>query len=157
MKEKITNTIKQHISSFEIVNKLALENVEIFFNTLNKEFERQYNCGEIPCKIEVAASLKKCFEDSCGGRIEACADDWDDADHLVVFMSIKRPHPRKYKKIHEEIIKACMPIFKEIMPIQHFVSVEAKDVEDFEWIIGQDKFYESRCIYNFIKKNYKSL
>lgn len=154
MKEKITNTIKQHISSFEIVDKLPLENVENFFNTLDKEFKRQYDCGEIPCEIEVSATLKKWIEDSCGGRAEVWADDWDDAEHLVVFMCIKRLHPRKYKKIHKEIIEACMPIFKEIMPMQHFVSDEVKDVKDYKWIIGQDKFYESICDYKFMKENY---
>lgn len=154
MKEKITNTIKQHISSFEIDNELPLEDVENFFSTLDKEFSRQYDYGEIPCEIEVSATLHKWVEDSDCSMTEACADDWDDAEHLVVFMCIKRFRPRKDKKLHEEIIKACMPIFKEIIPMEHFVSVEAEDVEDFEWIIGQDKFYESICNYNFMKKNY---
>ncbi len=154
MKDIIIKTIKETIDDYK--DEFEFYDVHsciMICDAIDDALHADYCNGVIPTRVRVAATLHKWIDDMDGlGISSEDADGWDDAEELVIYLAIERPRPRKDKKLHEEIIKDCMPLLTSLVPMQNFVDTYNEGVSQFG---GGDYFpHESVGFFNFYKQSY---
>lgn len=147
MKNSIIKTINSYISEFAVDGKIPLNKVEEFCNKINAELD---NGQYLPNSLCVGATLQKWEEAGDNSLEEVSATSWEDAECMVIHMSIVRPRPRKDKKLHEEIINECLSIIDKVIPMDIFIGVDIDDAFQMDRV-GE---HDTVGIYTYNKQNY---
>ena len=143
------------MSEFDVndTNQFTIEQIIMICDSINDDMCADYHNGILPVNVRIAANFRKWIDDEDGlGIASEDAEDWEDAEELVLTFAIERPRPRKNRKYHEAIIKECMPLLTSLVSMEHFVNTCDEGVSQK---CGGDYFpHESVGFFKFYKQNY---
>ena len=161
MEDIIIYTINDNIRNKSLTQlggnrSFSIPEVQKLCNNISNDFQSLYENGQIESKVKVTSSLKKVVESSTvvGWRDVEKVERWDDADCFEICVKISRQPSSPDGKLHQEIIKKCMPILTAIVPMKYFIDTIDIDVLDSN-VIGYTDF-ESVGFFTFLKESFYS-
>lgn len=161
MENIIINTINDNIRSMSLTQhgenrSFSIPEVQNLCDIISNDFQSLYENGQIESKVKVTSSLKKVVESSTikGWWDDEKVERWDDADCFEICVKISRQPSSPDGKLHQEIIKKCMPILTSIVPMKYFIDTIDTDVIDSN-VIGYTD-YESVGLFTFLKESFYS-
>jgi hypothetical protein len=161
MEDIIINTINDNIGNMSIKKRggnrsFSIPEFQKLCDNISNDFQSLYENDEIESKVEVTSSLKKVVESSTvmGWWNDEKVERWDDADCFVICVKISRQLSSADGKLHQEIIKKCMPILTSIVPMEYFIDTLDINVHDMSGIGYTD--FESVGLFTFLKESFYS-
>ena len=161
MEDIIINTINDNIGNLNITKggekrSFSIPEVQKLGDNISNDFQSLYENRQIKSKVKVTSSLKKVIKSSTvvGWRDDEKVERWDDADCFEICVKISRQPSSPDGKLHQEIIKKCMPILTSIVPMKYFIDTIDTDVIDSN-VIGYTDF-ESVGLFTFLKESFYS-
>ena len=132
----------------------SIPEVQKLCDNISNDFQSLYENGQIKSKVKVTSSLKKAVKSSTamGWIDDEKVERWDDADCFEICVKISRQPSSPDGKLHQEIIKKCMPILTSIVPMEYFIDTLDIDVIDSN-VIGYTEF-ESVGLFTFLKESF---
>jgi hypothetical protein len=161
MKDIIINTINDNIGNLNITKggenrSFSIPEVQKLCDKISNDFQSLYENGQIESKVKVTSSLKKVVESSTvmGWWDDEKVERWDDADCFEICVKISRQLSSADRKLHQEIIKKCMPILTSIVHMEYFIDTLDINVHDISGIGYTD--FESVGLFTFLKESFYS-
>lgn len=161
MEDIIINTINDNIGNINSAKRgenrsFSIPEFQKLCNNISNDFQSLYKNGQIESKVKVTSSLKKVVESSTvvGWRDVEKVERWDDADCFEICVKISRQPSSPDGKLHQEIIKKCIPILTSIVPMKYFI--DTLDINVFDTNAKGCTDFESVGLFTFLKESFYS-